>query len=414
MPTYRKGELFCGPGGLSLGAKQAVVIDEEGNRVLDENGEEYKVEHAWANDFHQDTVKTFRKNILELDKDDEESELAQSVKSGDVKELDIESLPPVQIFAFGFPCNDFSLVGETKGLEGEYGGLYTYGIKVLNHHNPLAFIAENVGGLESANEGKAFVQILKAMEEAGEHGYYITPHKYRFEEYGVPQARHRIIIVGIRKDLGKKFLVPEAPYKNREQWTTARQALENPSIPDDATNHEFTNHQNQVVEMLSHIRPGDNCWVDYLPEHLRLNVKGAKMSNIYRRLDPDAPSYTVTGSGGGGTHIYHYAEPRALTNRERARLQTFPDWYEFVGGKESVRRQIGMAVPPKGAKIIVEAVLKTLAGVTYPTEEAKWDEEHIQEMLKTGENKKKKRSGKAKKEQATKGQTAMELEETKS
>ncbi|YCI76076.1 DNA cytosine methyltransferase [Bacillus sp. R1-10] len=409
MPTYRKGELFCGPGGLSLGAKQAVVIDEEGNLVLDENGEEYKVEHAWANDYHEDTVKTFRKNILEID---EESELAQSVKFGDVKELDIKSLPPIDLFAFGFPCNDFSLVGETKGLEGEYGGLYTYGIKVLKEHQPLAFIAENVGGLESANEGKAFVQILKAMEEAG---YNITPHKYRFEEYGVPQARSRIIIVGIRKDLGKKFLVPEAPFKNKDEWTTAKMALENPPIPPDAKNHEFTKHQKQVVEMLNEIHPGDNCWVDYLPEKYRLNVKGAKMSNIYRRLHPDAPSYTVTGSGGGGTHMYHYAEPRALTNRERARLQTFPDYFEFVGGKESVRRQIGMAVPPKGAKVIVEAVLKTLAGVSYPTEDAKWDEEYIQEMLKTGENKKKRRTGKAKKkEEAPEGQTELSLEETKS
>jgi DNA (cytosine-5)-methyltransferase 1 len=409
MATYRKGELFCGPGGLSLGAKQAVVIDENGQVVLDENGEEYKVVHAWANDYHEDTVKTFRHNILEKDDDPE------SVKFGDVKELDIESLPSIDLFAFGFPCNDFSIVGETKGLEGEYGGLYTYGIKVLNHHNPLAFIGENVGGLESANEGKAFVQILKAMEEAGDFGYNITPHKYKFEEYGVPQARHRIIIVGIRKDLGLKYQVPKAPYKNKDEWTTAIQALENPPIPADAKNHEFTKHQKQVIEMLSYIKPGDNAWSEDIPERLRLNVKGAKMSNIYKRLDPELPAYTVTGSGGGGTHIYHYLEERALTNRERARLQTFPDWYEFIGGKESVRRQIGMAVPPKGAKVIVEAILKTLAGVPYETEDAKWDEEYIQEMLKTGENKKKKRSGKAKKkETATEGQTAMELEETKS
>ncbi len=69
----------------------------------------------------------------------------------------------------------------------------------------------------------------------------------------------------------------------------------------------------------------------------------------------------MTGSGGGGTHVYHWDEPRALTNRERARLQTFPDWYKFEGGKESVRRQIGMAVPPMGAKIVFKAVLAYLA-----------------------------------------------------
>ena len=100
---------------------------------------------------------------------------------------------------------------------------------------------------------------------------------------------------------------------------------------------------------------------------MKLNVKGAKISQIYKRLDPSKPAYTVTGSGGGGTHIYHYSEPRALTNRERARLQTFPDSYEFVGSKESVRKQIGMAVPVQGAKIIFEAVLKTFAGIEYPS-----------------------------------------------
>lgn len=77
------------------------------------------------------------------------------------------------------------------------------------------------------------------------------------------------------------------------------------------------------------------------------------------------PSYTVTGSGGGGTHIYHWKEDRALTNRERARLQTFPDTYVFMGSKESVRKQIGMAVPCRGAKIIFEAVLKSFAGIPY-------------------------------------------------
>jgi DNA (cytosine-5)-methyltransferase 1 len=102
-----------------------------------------------------------------------------------------------------------------------------------------------------------------------------------------------------------------------------------------------------------------------MPVSLQLNVKGAKISQIYKRLDPNKPAYTVTGSGGGGTHMYHYAVPRALTNRERARLQTFPDNFKFIGSKESVRKQIGMAVPSMGAKIIFEAILKSFAGIEY-------------------------------------------------
>jgi len=361
---FRKGELFCGPGGLSLGARMASV---------EARGEEYKVEHVWANDYDAGACATFRHNICPENPD--------SVIHQDVRELDIERLSEIDAFAFGFPCNDYSIVGETKGLDGNFGPLYSYGIKVLTSHQPKWFMAENVGGLQSANDGNTFVKILQEMESSG---YTITPHLYKFEEYGVPQSRHRIIIVGIRKDLGLKFQVPKAPFKDPSTWKTSRQALEEPPISDDAMNHDFTQHQGKVVEMLKYIPPGENAWYDGIPEHLRLNVKGARLSNIYKRLNPDLPSYTVTGSGGGGTHMYHYSQLRALTNRERARLQTFPNWYEFLGGKESVRKQIGMAVPPLGVKIIVEAILKSFAGIDYATEPAKWDDElHL--MLASGE-----------------------------
>lgn len=375
---FKKGELFCGPGGLSLGAKLAAITGPD--------GEEYKVEHAWANDFHEDTCETFRHNICPENPD--------SVIHEDVRKLDITKLDDINAFAFGFPCNDYSIVGESKGLDGDYGPLYSYGIKVLNHFQPDWFIAENVGGLESANEGQAFIQILKAMEEAG---YNITPHKYRFEQYGLPQSRHRIIIVGIHKRHNKTFKVPKAPFKDQKDWKTSKQALEEPLIPENALNHEFTRHDKKVVRMLSEIKPGDNAWAPYLPKELQLNVKKTRMSNIYRRLHPDTPAYTVTGSGGGGTHMYHYDEPRALTNRERARLQTFPDWYEFMGGKESVRRQIGMAVPVDAAKVIVEAILKTFAGIEYETEPSRWEDE-LSEMLLTGKTKKKRTRKKKNKE----------------
>ena len=84
---------------------------------------------------------------------------------------------------------------------------------------------------------------------------------------------------------------------------------------------------------------------------------------------------TITGSGGGGTHVYHWSENRALTNRERARLQTFPDDFIFEGSKEAVRKQIGMAVPCKGAQVIYEAILRTFAGIPYESVEPNIDEE---------------------------------------
>ncbi len=179
---------------------------------------------------------------------------------------------------------------------------------------------------------------------------------------------HRLIIVGIRDVIDVEFKVPStAPYVGIDN--TCKNAIENPPIPEDAYNNELTRQSETVVRRLQHILPGQNAFTADLPEDLRLNIRGAKISQIYKRLDPTKPSYTVTGSGGGGTHIYHWEEPRALTNRERARLQTFPDAYRFVGSKESVRKQIGMAVPCQGAKIIFEAILKCFAGIEYESVE---------------------------------------------
>lgn len=347
VKVFRLGELFCGPGGLAYGAVTAKISNAE-----------YKIVHKWANDYDASTCDTYRRNICPNDRD--------SVVCGDVRQLDIDSLGEIDAFAFGFPCNDFSVVGEQKGFDGVFGPLYSYGVKVLKKYQPLWFLAENVGGLKSANEGKAFEQIKKDLKDAG---YRIYPNLYKFEEYGVPQARHRMIIVGIRKDLPYDFKIPStSPYTDCD--VSCKTAIEVPPIPLDAPNNEETKQSASVIERLKYIKPGQNAFTADLPEELQLNVRGAKISQIYKRLDPNKPAYTVTGSGGGGTHMYHYTEPRALTNRERARLQTFPDDYVFEGSKESVRKQIGMAVPSKGARIIFEAILKTFAGEEYEYIEA--------------------------------------------
>ncbi len=344
---FKLGELFCGPGGIGTGATNA--------RISNDN---YFISHKWANDYDADTCNTYRRNICPDD--------PASVIHEDVRKLDIEKLGDIDALAFGFPCNDYSVVGEQKGMNGVYGPLYSYGVKVLNRYQPLWFLAENVGGLKNANDGQAFTKILKELRDAG---YTITPHLYKFEEYGVPQARHRIIIVGIRNDLNLKFKVPSsAPYINVDN--TCKFAIENPPIPENAQNNELTKQSPTVVARLKHILPGQNAFTANIPDELKLNVKGAKISQIYKRLDPNKPAYTVTGSGGGGTHIYHWEEPRALTNRERARLQTFPDNFVFTGSKESVRKQIGMAVPCKGVQVIFEAILKTFAGIEYEHIEA--------------------------------------------
>lgn len=339
---FRLGELFCGPGGIAWGAINAKIENPN-----------YTIVHQWANDYDSDTCDTYRENIC--------PNHPESVYHADIRKFDMSPLAPIDALAFGFPCNDYSVVGEQKGMDGVYGPLYSYGVKALKLFKPMWFLAENVGGLRNANDGKAFSKILEDLRNAG---YTITPHLYKFENYGIPQARHRIIIVGIRNDIGVTYKVPSPkPYANIDN--TCRTAIEVPPIPRNAMNNELTRQSDTVIKRLEHILPGQNAFTADLPVELQLNVAGARISQIYKRLDPNKPAYTVTGSGGGGTHIYHWSEPRALTNRERARLQTFPDTYIFKGSKESVRKQIGMAVPSKGAQIIFEAILKSFAGIEY-------------------------------------------------
>ena len=325
--TFHLGELFAGAGGMAYGAHKA---EYEG----------YRFSHVWANDMDKDACKTLRQNVP-----------VESVMCSKVERLRFEELEKIDGLVFGFPCNDFSVVGERNGIKGKYGGLYRWGIKGLKTLQPLFFVAENVGGLAS----NGLDIILSEMRSAG---YEVFRHTYRFEHYGVPQARHRIIMVGFRNDLGIDNF--EHPWPTTADCpVTSRQALAD--IPRNAPNNERTVQSRRVVERLKHIKPGENAFTAELPEELKLQMKSnAKISQIYKRLIPNKPSYTVTGSGGGGTHLYHWEEPRALTNRERARLQSFPDSFVFLGGKESVRKQIGMAVPPEGARVIFSAVLETL------------------------------------------------------
>lgn len=343
--NFKLGELFCGPGGIACGALEAKSNDEN-----------YGVVHAWANDYDADTCETYRKNIC--------PDMPESVHCGDVRDLDLDALDGIDAFCYGFPCNSFSNVGEHQGLANEkFGQLYWYGIEILKKKKPKWFLAENVSGIRSAGSGD-FQVILDDMKAAG---YKLTVNLYKAEQYGIPQTRHRVIIVGIREDLPVEYHVPDpAIYKDCD--VSSGTALSD--IPDDAPNNEIRKPTAKVVRRLSYIRPGENVWqaeerlgIEF-PEELKIRTK-TKISQIYRKLDPKKPAYTVTAAGGGGTYMYHWTD-RELTNRERARIQTFPDDYEFVGKYNSVRRQIGMAVPCKLSKIVITAILNSFAGIEYP------------------------------------------------
>ena len=352
-------ELFCGAGGFAEGAKEAGF------------------KHVWGVDNDKDACKSFEDNQGCKSYCEDIEDFSKPSRLKEIKEDhgDIDGL------FFGFPCNDFSLVGKNEKMEGKFGGLYKYACKVLNFFEPDFFVAENVTALgkklkfnsseqllvkdifdkeKLQNQNyQNFKKIMGDLANCSKNGYRIYADNYKFEEYGVPQARHRIILVGFREDYFIKNKINfEKPKKIDGNFVTCKKALE--KIPKWATHQEKTKHDDKVIRRLQKTAEGKNVWdlgddEDGLP-----GVKKARMSHIYKRLDSSKPAYTVTGSGGGGTHVYHYKEDRALTNRERARLQTFPDKYNFFGGKESVRRQIGMAVPVLGAEKIMKAVKKSL------------------------------------------------------
>lgn len=350
---FKLGELFCGPGGIACGALRSHSFDNS-----------LSVEHVWANDFDADTCETYRKNICPND--------PASVLCCDVREIDISKLAPIDAFCYGFPCNSFSSVGEHKGFQNEkYGQLYWYGIEVLRIHKPMWFVAENVSGIRSAGSGD-FETILNDMRESG---YKLSVNLYKSEQYGIPQTRHRVIIVGIRNDISVEFKIP-SPAIYSACDVSSRTALE--GIPANSSNNEPRKLSNDVIRRLSYILPGENIWQAEerlgaeFPEDLKIHTK-TKISQIYRKLDPDKPAYTVTASGGGGTFMYHWTD-RELTNRERARIQTFPDDFSFVGDYSSVRKQIGMAVPCKLSEIVITAILNCFAGIDYPSVKANMEE----------------------------------------
>ena len=349
--AIKLGELFCGAGGFAEGARQA------GFR------------HLWAVDHHADSSISFGNN---QDGTVYTMEIEEFIRKEHLKKLE-----KIDGLLFGFPCNDFSLVGKNKKLKGKYGGLYKRACDALEYLKPNFFVAENVTSIgkkfktekEHRREAqknhlastnyKNFKQIMGDLANCTKYGYRIYADNYKFEEYGVPQTRHRMILVGFRDDFFTKNKINfERMEKSNEPAVTCKKALE--KIPKWAKNQEETRHDERVIRRLQKTAEGKNVWdlgdhEDGLP-----GVTKARMSQIYKRLDSTKPAYTVTGSGGGGTHVYHFKEDRALTNRERARLQTFDDKYEFYGGKESVRRQIGMAVPVLAAKQIMLSVKKAL------------------------------------------------------
>lgn len=344
---YAAVSLFSGCGGMDLGAEKT-----------------QRAKVVWAIDSEHWAVETYRRN------------LGRHILEADITQTSVPDVP-CDILLAGPPCQDYSTLWNHDGLKTARGNLFRQVARFLDELRPAAFVLENVPGLLSANRGAAWTLVRHALRAptsfagASADGpsvrYDLSAQVVDMADLGVPQQRERLMVIGVRRDLGVRPPVIPTPFAGNP--VTVHEALDADPLPDDAPNHERGLDGPDVVERLKLIPPGRNY--EAVPEGHKLAVKGL-ISHVYRRLDPNKPSYTMIAGGGGGTHGYHHVEPRRLSNREKARLQGFPDDFIFEHGcgqgpREArsiyprVRRQIGNAVPPPAAEIIVGAVIEVLA-----------------------------------------------------
>lgn len=337
---YKILSTFTGAGGLDIGF-------HGGFRFLNKYYSELPFETVVASDINIDACHTLSADNKYFKDTD--------VICADITKYDYKQIKgDFDVLLGGFPCVTFSVVGKQAGItDNKNGQLYESYAKYVEYFRPKVFLAENVKGILSANKGEA-VKIIKQRFEI--QGYKLKVFLVNFADFGVPQLRQRILFIGVRDDIKTEFIPPE--FTNLNNHVTVQEAFK--GITKDMPNNELLNTTARTTAMLKLIPPGGN-YKDLIGTPYQ--VKGL-MSNIYRRLKADEPSYTMIASGGGGTWTYHYDEPRPLTNRERARIQTFPDDLIFKGTTTEVRRQIGNAVPAVGIYHFARRIADVLNGIT--------------------------------------------------
>lgn len=301
---YTVVSLFCGAGGLDYGFHKA------GFKVI------------WATDKDKDSCKTFEKW----------SKI--KVVNADINKLDISTIPESDIILGGFPCQGFSLAGPRNELD-KRNSLYKKYVEVVKEKQPKMFIGENVKGILSLGGGKIFEQIVAEFKSVG---YDIYTHKVNAKDYNVPQDRERIIIIGVRKDLG---ITPSFPAPSNK-IITLKEALKGVKYSNDEvckdsyTSRFMSRNRKRTWEDVSYTIPAQAKQVPLHPS-----------SPDMKKLDKDLWEFGV-----GNTRRFSW--------RESAAIQTFPKSFVFEGDLHSKYRQIGNAVPVNLAYAIAKEIKKSL------------------------------------------------------
>jgi len=296
--------LFSGCGGMDLGFLG-------GFEFLGKKYKKTQFEIMWANEINTAACNTYRKNI------------GNHIIEGDIQQK-IKMLPQyADIVIGGFPCQDISINGKMEGVKGKRSCLYISIIDAVKKIQPKIFIAENVKGLLLKSNADSFKKILKDFNLLG---YNITYKLYDAADYGVPQTRERVFIVGTRNDVSN-FEHPLPVCKN---YITVKEAIGD--LENLAENESF-----------NHIWSNAN--------------KSTEQGN--RKLLANRPGYTIRAECHGNIQ-FHYSLPRRISMREAARIQSFPDSFLFQAKLRETERQIGNAVPPVLAWHIANAAQKTI------------------------------------------------------
>ncbi len=312
MKKYTYIDLFAGAGGMSLGFNNAGF------------------KNLLAIEFNKDFAETYKKNFPG------HNLIVDDIKNVTQKQIyDIIKDKKVDVIIGGPPCQGFSIAGNIARnfIDDDRNRLFKEFVRVVKMIKPRMFVLENVAAMERHNKGKTIKEVISSFEEIG---YDIKYKVLNAVNYGVPQERRRIFIVGT---LGKNNF----EYPNEEmKIVTVKEAIDNlPKLKSGETssipNHTSMKHSIQMLEKMSYVSDGGNR--NDIPEKLRPKSGDSRK---YIRYNSEKPSFCVTGDM---RKIFHYNQNRALTCRELARLQTFPDSFIFLGNTGKVQQQIGNAVP---------------------------------------------------------------------
>ncbi len=322
--NYKVIELFAGAGGTSLGFENAGL------------------NHVLLNEFNKDAVATLRKNFPEN----------TNIVLDDVANIDFKPYEGVDVVQAGFPCQAFSYAGKSLGFEDTRGTLFFEFARCVKETKPKIAIGENVKGLLRHDDGKTLNTMINVLKEIG---YNVQYRVLKAQYLDVPQKRERLIILAIRKDLDIPFIFP----KEQNYVVTVGEALKD--CPK-SFGQKYPARKAEILDMI----PEGGYWRD-LPEELQKEYMMASYyhtggrTGMARRLSRDEPSLTLTCSPSQKqTERCHPTETRPLNVREYARIQTFPDSWEFQGSMSSQYKQIGNAVPVNLAYHIGKCVIEML------------------------------------------------------